>query len=225
MRAAVAVDDVDVLDRVEQVLLGVRAVDVGDAGVEAGAEQRHQAALAEPVLVRPLPAVLELGDVGRLVVGGVEVGDPGLEAGVHQRQVLVRQRDVEQQVGALGLEQLDGLRDVVGVDLGDPDVAALQLLDLTLDVRLSDRWQLRCNAYYGISDYQQVDRDDRVKGLSARIEYSISPAVFAALEYGWTQRRVDDASAPPPEYGSALDFDRNQLWLTLGALWGVSGNR
>ncbi len=98
-------------------------------------------------------------------------------------------------------------------------------LDLTLDVRLSDRWQLRCNAYYGISDYQQVDRDDRVKGLSARIEYSISPAVFAALEYGWTQRRVDDASAPPPEYGSALDFDRNQLWLTLGALWGVSGNR
>ena len=78
-----------------------------------------QARLLEALLVGPLPLVLELGDVARLVVGGVEVVHAGLEAGVHQRQVLVGQGDVDQQVGLDALEQRDRLGDVVGVDLRD----------------------------------------------------------------------------------------------------------
>ena len=50
------------------------------------------------VLVGPLPAVLELGLVRRLVVGGVQVVHPGLQAGVHDRQVLVGQGHVDDQV-------------------------------------------------------------------------------------------------------------------------------
>jgi hypothetical protein len=56
-------------------------------------------------LVGPLPGVFELGEVGRFVVGGVDVTDAGVEAGVHQVEVLVGQGDVDEQVGAEGLDQ------------------------------------------------------------------------------------------------------------------------
>jgi hypothetical protein len=115
--AGVAVDDVQLVDLVEEVLLGVGAVDVGHAGIENRAEQRHEG-LLEAVPIGPLPFVFELGLVRRLVVGGVEVVDPGLEAGVHEGQVLVGQGDVEHQVRLERLDQGHGLGDVVGIKGG-----------------------------------------------------------------------------------------------------------
>ena len=69
------------------------------ARVEAAAEERHEARPCN-VLVRPLPGVLELGDVARLVVGGVQVVHAGLQARVHDGQVLVGQRHVDHEVAA-----------------------------------------------------------------------------------------------------------------------------
>jgi hypothetical protein len=132
--AAVAVEDVHRVDLVEQVLLGVGAVDVGHARVEARAQQRHEARLLEALLVGPLPAVLELGLVGRLVVGGVEIRHAGLEARVHEHQVLVGQRHVDEQRGLLGLQERHGGGHVHGVQRGHADVAAVQLFDLGLDL-------------------------------------------------------------------------------------------
>ena len=76
--AAVAVENVDGVDLVEEVLLCVGAEDVGHAWVEAGAEQPHDAGGFEALSVGPLPLVFELGFVGRFVVCGVEVVDAGL---------------------------------------------------------------------------------------------------------------------------------------------------
>ena len=106
--------------------LGVRAEDVGDPGVEARAQERHDSSGFEALLVRPLPLVFELRLVRRLVVGGVEVVDAGFQAGVHQGQVLVGKRDVDQQVGLDPSDQRHGLRDVVGVHLGDLDFPAAE---------------------------------------------------------------------------------------------------
>ena len=114
--AGVAVDDVERVDGVE-ILRFPRGVDIGHAGVESAAEERGDALLAEAVAVRPLPAVFEVRDVRRLVVGGVDVIDSGFEAGVHDVEVLVGQREVQDHVGAERADELDELRDVVGVDL------------------------------------------------------------------------------------------------------------
>jgi hypothetical protein len=119
--ATVDVDDVERADLVEVVLGQVGGEDVGRTGIEAGAEQRHQPGLLEPLLVDPLPLVLELRGVRWLVVGGVEVVHAGLEAGVHDGQVLVGQRDVDDQFRLHVAHQRNQLRHVVGVDPGGGD--------------------------------------------------------------------------------------------------------
>ena len=128
--AGVAVDDVELVDHVELVLVQPRREHVGHARVEAAAEQAHDPARGEALLVGPLPLVLELGLVRRLVVGGIEVVDAGLEAGVHDRQVLVGQCHVDYQVRLLAADQRGHLAHVVGIDLRGRDRAR----DLARDV-------------------------------------------------------------------------------------------
>jgi hypothetical protein len=134
---SVAIEDVDCVDLVEELFLGVCAENIGDAGIEAGAQERHDSGGFESLPVGPLPLVFELRFVGRLVVCGVEVVDSGFEAGIHQRQVLVGQSDVDQEVGLLVFDQCDALCDVIGIDLGDLDFATAKLSDLLLDLLAS----------------------------------------------------------------------------------------
>ena len=113
--AVVAVHDVQVVDFLEVVLGVVRGERLGGAGVEAAAEQRHQALLPEAVLVGPLPGVLELGDVLGFVVGGVEVVHAGFEAGVHDGQVLVRKGHIDAEGGLEILHQSHQLGNHIGI--------------------------------------------------------------------------------------------------------------
>ena len=53
-----------------------------------------------------------------LVVGRVEVVAAALEAGIHDREVLIRQGDIDDDVGLEGPEQLAQRGHVVGIDLG-----------------------------------------------------------------------------------------------------------
>lgn len=69
--ARVAVDDVEDVDLVEQVLLGIGREHVGHAGIETAAEQGHQSGVLEFLLIGPLPFVFELRHIQRFVVGGV----------------------------------------------------------------------------------------------------------------------------------------------------------
>ena len=114
--AAVAVQDVQRLDGIQQVLLDVGGEDRGHAGVEARTQQRHQARVLEAVLIGPLPLVFELGLVARLVVGGVQIVHARRQTGVHDRQVLIGQGQVHDQFGLHLLDQGRGRRHVVGVD-------------------------------------------------------------------------------------------------------------
>ena len=61
MVAAVAVQNVDGVDGVELVLLGVGAVSLSDTRVKAAAQQGSQAGLLKLFGVGPLPAVVEVG--------------------------------------------------------------------------------------------------------------------------------------------------------------------
>ena len=119
--AGVSVHDVNRLDGIEQMLLGVGAEDIRYTRVEARAQQGHQASLLEALAVGPLPGVFELSQVRRFVVCGIDVVNAGVEAGVHQVKGLGGQGDVDEQVGAEGLDQGDRRLDVIGIHGGRLD--------------------------------------------------------------------------------------------------------
>ena len=122
--AGVAVDDIEIMNLVEMVLGGVGREDSRDARVEAAAEDRGEAGGLEPILVGPLPRILEMGLVLGLVVGGIEVVAAALETGVHDGEILIREGDVDDDIGLESAEQLAQLGDAVGIDLRGFDAAA-----------------------------------------------------------------------------------------------------
>ncbi len=117
MVAAVAVEDVERLDRVEVVLLRIGREDLRHAGVESASENRREARLLEPLAIGPLPRVLEMRLFRRLVVRRVEIGGPSREAGVHDREILVGKRDVHHEVGFVVPHEGRQARHVHRVDL------------------------------------------------------------------------------------------------------------
>lgn len=114
--ARVAVDDVEGVDAAEVVFEGVGSVNVGDTGIETTTEQGGKPGGLEALLIGPLPVVFELGDVARLVVGGVDVMHARSEAGVHDGEVLVGQRDVDDDFRLEVVQQGGQFGDVVGVN-------------------------------------------------------------------------------------------------------------
>ena len=119
--AGIAVHDVDIFDLVEQMLLRIGAVDVRHAGVEAAAENGGNALLLEAVVIGPLPVVLELRHIARLIVRGVHIVAAGFEAGIHDRQVLIGQGHVDQEVRLHLFDEGDHFRHIVGIDLRNLD--------------------------------------------------------------------------------------------------------
>ena len=119
--ASVAVDDVEVGDLVEVVLGGVGGVDAADTGVKSAAEDGGETRFLESILIRPLPAVLILGLVLGLVVGGVEIIDPAAEAGIHDGEVLIGEGDIDHQLGLYTLHEHTELLHIVGIDLSGLD--------------------------------------------------------------------------------------------------------
>ena len=141
MVAAVAVQNIDGVDGVKLVLLGVGAVGLGHARVKAAAQQGDEARLLKLLPVGPLPGVVEVGgkalllaallvdglplrllDVLGLVVGGVHIVDAARQAGVHDGQVLIGQGDIHHQVRLVALDEGDHLVHLVGIHLGGGDL-------------------------------------------------------------------------------------------------------
>ena len=117
MVAGIAVHDIEVVDFVEMMLGGVGSEDGRYARVETAAEDGRQSGSLEAVLIGPLPRILEMRLVLRLVVGRIEVVAAALEAGIHNRQVLIGKRHVDHDVGLERAEQFAQLGHVVGIDL------------------------------------------------------------------------------------------------------------
>ena len=114
--AAVAVEDVDVVDLVKLVLQCVRAEYARYARVKARPEQCGQPRVAEPVTVRPLPAVFELRRVLRLIVRRVHIMHARRKARVHNVQILIRKREIENDLRLKLTNERGERRDVVRID-------------------------------------------------------------------------------------------------------------
>ena len=74
--AAIAVQNINGVDGVELVLLGIGAVSLGDARVKAAAQQGGQAGLLKLFGVSPLPAVIKVGGETGLLAALLVNGTP-----------------------------------------------------------------------------------------------------------------------------------------------------
>ena len=130
-------------------LLGVGAVGLRHAGIEAAAEQGCETGLLETLAVGPLPAVIEVGrealllaalvvhlapcgvvGVLRLIVGGVHIVDAAGQTGVHDGQILIGQSDVHDQIGLICLDEGAKFLHAVRVDLDGGDLRGGFVLQL-----------------------------------------------------------------------------------------------
>ena len=68
-------------------------------------------------MVSPLPIVLELCCVRRLVVGRIHIGHARFKTGIHDVEILVRKRNIDQQIGVEPPDQRGQLGDIVRVHL------------------------------------------------------------------------------------------------------------
>ena len=122
MVAGVAVYNVEVMNFLEMMLSSIGSVDACHARVESAAQDGSQASLFEAFAVSPLPAVLEVRLVARLVVGSIQIVDATFQTSVHDCKVLIRQRHIDDNVRAMLLEQLHQLRHAVGIHRVGDDV-------------------------------------------------------------------------------------------------------
>ena len=102
--ARVAVQNIQVVDLVKVVLLSIGGKDACHAGIKAAAKQRRNAGLLKLFTIGPLPLVLELGHILGLIVGGVHVVDARLQARIHDWQILIRQRQIQDDIRLVVLD-------------------------------------------------------------------------------------------------------------------------
>ena len=139
MVAAVAVEDVEGVDDVEFMFLGIGDVGLGDARVKAAAED---AGLFEFLAVGPLEWVIEIGieaffgaslvvilaefrliDVFWLISRGVEVMDLAAEAGFHQDEVMIWHAHMDEHIRLIGIHEGHHFLQIAGIDLAGRDLA------------------------------------------------------------------------------------------------------
>ena len=103
------------------------------ARVEATAEDGGEPCLLESVAVSPLPAVLKVGLVLGLIVGGVEIVDAAGQTGIHDGQILIGQGEVDDQLGLIAADELLELLHIIGIDLSGLDVHLISFVVDGLD--------------------------------------------------------------------------------------------
>ena len=127
--ACIAVDDVEILDFVEVMLGGIGGEDACNTGVEATAEDSCQAGIFKALLVSPLPRVLEVSLVLRLVVGGVEIRASASQTCLHDGEVLIGQCEVDDELWLVVVEERLELLYIVGIHLSGLDVRVADSLN------------------------------------------------------------------------------------------------
>ena len=115
--AAVAVENINIIDLVKVMLLGIGAEYTGYTGVESASEKCGDARLFKLFSVCPLILVLKLCCVGMLVVCSIDIVCLCFKAGVHYCKVLIRKRNVYDNVGLFLIYKLNKLRNAVCVYL------------------------------------------------------------------------------------------------------------
>ena len=119
---SITVHDVEVMDLVEVVLGGIGRIDTRYTWVEATTQDRCETSLFETVLVSPLPGILKVCFVLRLVVGRIEIVTTAGQTSVHDRQVLIGQGEVNHELRLIVREERLQLLHIVGIHLSSLDV-------------------------------------------------------------------------------------------------------
>ena len=162
--AAVAVQDIYSIDRVEFVLFRIGAVSLGYTGIEAAAQERSKTCLLELLLICPLPAVIEVSRkalflasllidrtpfgivcILRLVVCRIHIIDAADKACVHYRKILIRKCDIHYEIGLIGIDEVYEFINLVSIDLSCCDYS-LSLALKCLSKRIALRLRTACNA-------------------------------------------------------------------------------
>src|SRR3546814_7622050 len=98
MIAAIAIQYVERVDPVQIVLFKIGREHAGNAGIEAGTQQRHQAGVLEAIMICQLPMIFELRLIARFVIGRVHIMYAGLEAGFHDGKILIGQGQIDDEL-------------------------------------------------------------------------------------------------------------------------------
>ena len=115
--ARVAVDNVNLANLRDVVLLDIGAEDRRDPRVEATAQERHPPGFLKALLIGPLPLVLKLRRVQRLVVRRIQIVAPRLQARVHNVQVLIGQGNIHHQIRLEAADKRHQLGHIIRIHL------------------------------------------------------------------------------------------------------------
>ncbi|MPN32976.1 hypothetical protein SDC9_180459 [bioreactor metagenome] len=100
----ITVYDIEIVDLIETMFDGIRGKDTCHTGVESATKNGCQSGFLELLLIGPLPSVLELGFIFRLIIGCIEIMYATFETGIHNGQILIGQRNINHQFGLIFIE-------------------------------------------------------------------------------------------------------------------------
>ena len=89
MVAAVAVENINIVDLVKLMFQGIGRKYAGDTRVKAASQKSGDSCFFKPFPVSPLPAVLKFCRILRLIVGGIHIMSLRSQAGIHNSQILI----------------------------------------------------------------------------------------------------------------------------------------
>ena len=117
MVTTIAVQNINGIDLIKIMLQGISRENTGYAGVEAGAQEGHNAGLLKFFLISPLPGIVEISreafflaalvihsapsrviNIFRLIVSSVNIVNLALQASIHDSKVLVGQCHIQNSV-------------------------------------------------------------------------------------------------------------------------------
>ena len=134
---------------------GVCREDARHARVEAASQDSRQSGLLETLAISPLPRVLEVCLILRLIVGRVQIVAPRLQASLHDGEVLIRQGQVHHDVRLVAGKQSHQLVHTVGIHTCRLDLRAILLVQ---HLGQSHALGLRAAGYHHFSEHLGILR-------------------------------------------------------------------
>ena len=122
MVTSVAVHDVEIVYLVEVVLGSISGINARYARVETTTQDSCQSSILKTLLVCPLPRVLEVRLILRLVVGCIQIVYSARQTGIHDGEVLVWQGEVDAKFRLELLEERLELFYIISIHLCRADI-------------------------------------------------------------------------------------------------------
>ena len=93
--SCIAVQDIDIIYLIKVVLQGISRKHARNSRIEAASQQRRKTGFFIFFSVGPLPFVLKLGRILRLIISRIYIMYSCLQTGIHNCQILIGQRQIQ----------------------------------------------------------------------------------------------------------------------------------